>query len=1068
MAWVLGFGVVSAGCLRSVPELPAASEGGSIDGTLLELDAETGTLRGSVQAVVRVVGTSISRSTDERGFFQLTGVPLGYQSLAIEKRVGTEVVAARVLEPIHLFADRASVSLGEIELSPGGEVQGKISLSDHGNPGGSIVSVARTGLRAIVGEDGGFVIPSVPQGAFDVVAFHAGYDPGRLLRVGVGPGARTLARELVLVGATSAESPVAVTGSAVRIGDADSDGIHIEITSERTASVTVALLTESSGAFMTSLLPGVYRVRASQDGYIPAELRGVVVLKEAVVGLTPIALAKATNGDLDGDGILDANDLDLDNDGCANAVDKFPQDPFACLDHDLDGIPDEIDPDDDNDGVPDAEEVTAGLDRAVTSPFKVDTDADGFDDASDNCPDIQNMDQRDTDGDGFGDACSAPAMVGGSTVTGPPAIVRGFSPASGTAGQVLTVYGTDFVPDARFNLLRFGSSSGIVQAEPAATSHALSFVVPRNAASGPLTVISGATTVTSTGSFTFLAPPEVVSISPSSARRGAMVAVFGRGFGDPQFRIELGGTILSTEACAPGAPTISGLDRVCFRVPSNGLSGHLVAHTLYGTSDLIHDLIVLAGARIARMSPNPVATGQSLTITGEGFSVEQPGGMPLVRFSGAAMDATPTGFTDTALEVLVPTDASSGRVTLVHPAGNFTSVDVLTINSGTPSLATVAPPAIMVGETITLGGSGLNTTIGVLFPNATATVAPTNVSVNSVSVVVPPGVEAGIIQVVLSDGTHVAMPARTAVVEMTSPLLTTRPVVGVSYDSTGVPYSLEGTATRFLVERDPVTLAPRSSRDVSASFPLINETVSRLFGCPSGTCVAVLETDTTGSGLVMMDFPSLVPRGRCNALTGGAYVDVSFDPLERFAYFTVASSSIGGSLIRVDVASGNCDRTQLQDRNFGAMATSNSEILIYSQVQGSGAIVSDPGAPWDLSISTPFVPTHASAPVVGGVWLSSDERLMFVAINNSVLGLVPFDARVSYRMTTSANSNGLQSRDRRWLVVGGTGGVGTLIDLDVPGVAHAALSFVPGGVFGNSFVGRPGTALGIVRLTIHP
>jgi MYXO-CTERM domain-containing protein len=47
---------------------------------------------------------------------------------------------------------------------------------------------------------------------------------------------------------------------------------------------------------------------------------------------------------------------------------------------------------------------------ALAAP--ADTDADGVEDAADNCPTVANADQDDTDGDGAGDACDVcPAVV---------------------------------------------------------------------------------------------------------------------------------------------------------------------------------------------------------------------------------------------------------------------------------------------------------------------------------------------------------------------------------------------------------------------------------------------------------------------------------------------------------------------------------------------------------------------------------------------------------------------------------------------------------------------------------
>jgi hypothetical protein len=129
--------------------------------------------------------------------------------------------------------------------------------------------------------------------------------------------------------------------------------------------------------------------------------------------------------DLDGDGVGDACDIDLDGDQVANLYDNCPlasnadqsdrdndgrgdlcdNCPDAAnydqVDVDRDGIADACDGDDDNDGVPDAFDNC----RAVANPDQANPDGDANGSACDTCPALADANQTDRDFDGLGDVC---------------------------------------------------------------------------------------------------------------------------------------------------------------------------------------------------------------------------------------------------------------------------------------------------------------------------------------------------------------------------------------------------------------------------------------------------------------------------------------------------------------------------------------------------------------------------------------------------------------------------------------------------------------------------------------
>lgn len=121
------------------------------------------------------------------------------------------------------------------------------------------------------------------------------------------------------------------------------------------------------------------------------------------------SIPNADQADLDGDGIGDACDDDIDGDGVLNIDDAFPSYPTESVDTDGDGIGNNADADDDNDGVLDVNDAfpldpTESVDTdgdGIGNNADLDDDGDGVLDVDDAFP-LDPSESIDTDGDGIG------------------------------------------------------------------------------------------------------------------------------------------------------------------------------------------------------------------------------------------------------------------------------------------------------------------------------------------------------------------------------------------------------------------------------------------------------------------------------------------------------------------------------------------------------------------------------------------------------------------------------------------------------------------------------------------
>ncbi len=229
----------------------------------------------------------------------------------------------------------------------------------------------------------------------------------------------------------------------------------------------------------------------------------------------------------------------------------------------------------------------------------------------------------------------------------------------------------------------------------------------------------------------------VSDFAPKSATVGSSVIITGTGFTNPA--VAFNGTQATITASTDTSITVT--------VPTGATSGPVMITV--GGQTLTAGTFTVAdnpnAFTVADFAPKSAAVGDSLTITGSGFT------NPTVTINGTP--ATVTASAATSITVTVPTGVTSGPVIVTvggqtQSAGTFTitAVPAFTITDFTPKSA-------VVGADITITGTGFsNPIVAIAGTPATLTAS----TANSITAKVPAGVTNGPVTVTVGGQTLTA------------------------------------------------------------------------------------------------------------------------------------------------------------------------------------------------------------------------------------------------------------------------------------------------------------------------
>lgn len=917
--------ITASGCVRDVPEIEGPIEGTFVRGRVVERRADSGALVGVSELRVGLFGTSLSTRTDEDGSFSLVRLPKGNFRLRIERQSedGTFTLL-RSVGGISLLVDRQQLSLGDIDVGGQGDLRGQVELADDPRTDaaeGSLVVVAETSFRGVVNGEGAYRVAGVPAGDFDVVAFRAGYTPGRAGGVQVEASAT---KELALLSLLPSDDNqlYVVENRAMLLDDsgealASSDGVSVQLVSETSTATTFRTETDAAGTYKFQAPSGVYRVRFEKSGFAPLELYGVAVLPEGTLGLVPVFLSPSS---------AIALPQDRDGDGCADAQDAFPDDPRYCLDLDGDGIPDAIDADIDGDGLSNLSEL-----ELDTDPRLRDSDGDGAEDAADLCPTtFEETPNRDSDGDGVGDACDEEP------------IITDFFPKRGGPGSRVTLIGDRFSRLRERNVVVF--SPGIVVPVIDATPTQLVVEVIGAVETGPILVSNGLGSGQGPEDFVRLPQPVIEQVVPGRAQPGQLVRIYGRRFradpADTTVSVSFQGTAGTSLPVEVPIIDDAGRERVEVNAPT-ALGTYLIRLIgSGGQATTSPALVVSDGPVILAVQPARAPTGVRIQIEGRNFAVGpdmsvefgDTDGVPGGAGSVVALDPSAVGLDGRQLTVVVPADATTGPITVRLPNGEATS------SFEVDPLATVAdsmdPELVIEGETLTVFFRNVAPADGVSF-ELPGTSGPLMVPASGTvpggrTLVVPSGVRAGSVTAVVtksgSTSERIGVPQSLGVIRTatasTEWYQSARPVYwarGPNQDQVMVFGSVRENNVNSDFKLRALLSAPGQPGDLALAAP---DRLRAELGWVSNTDPPAPEAHPTrpravyanlsnpqpdNGRLVTFDLETGRVIGVCGNQALSTGVRLAFDPLRSRAVASYGYFGTGG-LVFIDLETGACQR----------------------------------------------------------------------------------------------------------------------------------------------------------------
>lgn len=244
-------------------------------------------------------------------------------------------------------------------------------------------------------------------------------------------------------------------------------------------------------------------------------------------------------------------------------------------------------------------------------------------------------------------------------------VIVALAPTIARTGDTLRITGTGFGSAQGASAVALGGVA--LSAITGWSDTEIQATLPATAMSGPVSVTVGAAT---SNDAALIIAPTITSVTPNAARTGDIIRIQGTGFGSTQ-----GSSTVSLNGSTVSAIGRWGNTEIEATVPSGATSGNLIVAVATETSNAVAFTVIPSNApTIAGLSTPEARIGESIRILGTDFGAAQ--NASTVTVNGTLVTAI-TRWSDTEIEIIVPSEANTGLVTVTTSVAASNGVRLL-------------------------------------------------------------------------------------------------------------------------------------------------------------------------------------------------------------------------------------------------------------------------------------------------------------------------------------------------------------------------------------------------------